>query len=351
MNIKNSIQNLKINNQKFIYEILFCISLIIIGTFSRFFLVGWGLQPFPNFELIMVLTFIAVIFLKSPMALLVPIFSMIFSDILIGNTIFIDNQMNRIVLFTYSGFALISIINIFNKKRFKDNLGKLKFKNVVYAGGLGILFVLIYDIWTNFGWWFLMYPHTFKSLVTVYLAGIPFMIYHMISGVFTFIAIALPIVSLNSINHKINIPIKIKKSHKIIIIAITLMLVLLSFSGNALKIPEKSDIWLENSDETSVRIKIIGNDWELNDNIIAYEDSTVFTLLNDFSNRNQLDFEYTYYEQFDSILIDSIGNVKNGEDGKYWQYYIYNEIPMVGCDKYKINNGDYIEWRFEIIPY
>ena len=38
-----------------------------------------------------------------------------------------------------------------------------------------------------------MYPHDASSLAMVFSAGLPFMIYHMISGVVTFLAIAVPV--------------------------------------------------------------------------------------------------------------------------------------------------------------
>jgi hypothetical protein len=244
---------------------------------------------------------------------------------------------------------MIAIVNIFNRKKLKNNLGSLKLKNIGIAAGFGVGFVLIYDTWTNIGWWYLIYPHTLGSLSAVFTAGIPFMIYHLFSGVITFVAIALPIISYNTMNNKIDIPIKIKNSHKVSILAIAFGLILLSFSGTAMHIPEKSEIWLENSDEMSVKLVVIGDNWMIKDNIFAYEEETVFSILEEFTERNDISLESTYYEQFDSVLIESLGINYNGEEGKYWQYYVNNDIPMIGCDKYYIFNGDCIEWRFESV--
>ena len=96
---------------------------------------------------------------------------------------------------------------------------------------------------------------------------------------------------------------------------------------------------------------IIGDRWRIEDNIFAYDGDTVFSILEKCSMRNDFSFEYTYWEQFDSMLIDSINDDVNGEEGKYWQYYVDNDIPMVGCDKYTVSNGDYVEWRFETVPW
>ena len=187
--------NLK-NNNSIMLDILFFLILVFIGTIGRTLLVGWKLQPFPNFEIIMVITFISVIYLRPNIAFFVPLLCMLLSDLLLGNSIIVGSQQNRIVLFTYSGFALISLFNIINKDKFKTKFMDLNKKNFAFAAGFGISFVLLYDIWTNFGWWFLIYPHTINSLIQVFINGIPFMIYHSISGVITFVLIALPVISI-----------------------------------------------------------------------------------------------------------------------------------------------------------
>jgi|GEM_PF-615790 len=352
MKMINPLEKIKTDKKLFL-DFMLLIGFISLGTLGRTILVGWNLQPFPNFEIIMVVTFLAAIFLRPTIAFFVPLFSMIFSDLLLGNPIFVGSQMNRIVLFTYSGFVMIALVNIFNRDRFRKGLGELKLKNIGMAAGLGMGFVLIYDIWTNIGWWYLIYPHTPSSLATVFTAGIPFMIYHMISGVFTFVVIALPIVSYVSMEHKIEMPFKIKKFHKLPVAVVTISLIALSFTGTAMHVTKNSDVWLEKSDKTSVKIVIMGDGWKIADNIVAYDGDTVFSILEKCSTRNHFLIKYTYYEQFDSTLINSINNAVGGKGGKYWQYYVNNgeTPPMVGCDKYKVSNGDSIAWVFEVVSY
>jgi hypothetical protein len=172
----------------------------------------------------------------------------------------------------------------------------------------------------------------------------------MISGVVTFVLVALPILAYVSKKTSIETPIKIKGTHKLPVAAIAICLIALSFTGTAMQVPEKSEVWLEKSDETSVKMIVLGNGWTLEGNLIAYSDDTAFSILEELSNKNRVSFEYTYYEEFDSVLIDSINGDVNGEDGKYWQYYVNEDIPMIGADKYTVSNGDYVEWRFEVIP-
>ena len=326
------------------------IGLILFGTIGRYALFGLGLQPFPNFEVIMVVTFLAVMLIRSPLALLVPLISMVGSDILIGNPIFIGNQMNRIVLFTYSGFALIGLINLFSRDKLWNGFKQINPKIVGLAAGLGIGFVLIYDIWTNIGWWYLLYPHDLTSLIAVFTAGLPFMVYHMVSGLITFIAIAVPILMYATIKKDTTQlhPFKLTTMHKIPAVLIVLCLVALCFSGSATEVPQKSEIWFEKSDQTSIRIVIIGANWTIDDNFISYKGDTAFSILERCAEKNGLTIDSSYYKQFDSILVNSINNEIGGTNGKYWQYYVNDELPMVGADKCFITNGDSLRWSFEV---
>ncbi len=331
-------------------QILIMLGLIVIGALGRFILFGMSTQPFPNFEIIMVITFIAVMLLRSNIALLVPLGSMIISDIMIGNPIFIGSQMNKIVLFTYSGFALIAVANIFLRERIRPYVSGLKLRNLAFMGGFGIAFVLIYDVWTNFGWWYLMYPHTTETLSTVFIAGVPFMIYHIISGVVTFICIGTPVLYLASNKLPEIKPAPLKLIQKIPVLLVTIIVMGLAFSGTATQIPQKSEIWFEKTNSTSVSIVLLGDTWTLEDNLFVTSEETVFSLLERTLDRNDMTFRYTYYSDFDAHLIDTIHTTNNGDDGKYWQYWVNGELPMVGADHFTIKNGDVVEWRFESVP-
>lgn len=333
-------------------QLILLIGLILIGTIGRYVLFGMGVQPFPNFEIITVVTFLAIMLIRSPVALIVPLLTMIGSDLLIGNPIFVGDQMNRIVLFTYSGFAIIALISLLTKQRLWNRLGRFQLKTVGMAAGLGAGFVLLYDIWTNLGWWYLMYPHDAPSLALVYTAGVPFMVYHLISGIVTFCAIGLPILvyAANKKKHLHIQPFTLKTIHKLPAVLLVLGLIALSFTGTALQVPERSEVWVEKSNLTSVHLLIIGDDWTLTDNLVAYPGDTAFSLLTRCAEVKGFSVDFTYYEQFDATLINSINNAVGGTDGKYWQYYVNSELPNVGADKYILSNGDLLTWSFEVPP-
>jgi len=77
--------------------------------------------------------------------------------------------------FTWSGFIFISMLGKFAKN---SNHRVLKLT------GLGIIGVLIYDLWTNFGFWLgPFYKHNLDGLILCYINAIPFTIGHLISTV------------------------------------------------------------------------------------------------------------------------------------------------------------------------
>ena len=80
------------------------------------------------------------------------------------------------------------------------------------------------------------------------------------------------------------------------------------------------------------------------------KDSTVFSLLEELSARENFKIEFTVYQEM-GVLIKSIDGVENGTDNKYWQYWVNGELPMVAADRKEIKVGDKIEWKFAITQF
>ena len=79
------------------------------------------------------------------------------------------------------------------------------------------------------------------------------------------------------------------------------------------------------------------------------EGTTAFDLLKEKTEESGLTLKTKTYDM--GVLIEVIGDKENGEDGKYWMYYVNGEMPMVAADKKKINPGDKIEFKFEKSPF
>lgn len=46
-------------------------------------------------------------------------------------------------------------------------------------------------------------------------------------------------------------------------------------------------------------------------------------------------------------LVDAIDGVRGGSGGKYWIYYVNGSMGTVAAEKYELNPGDQVEWRFQ----
>lgn len=168
MSIKYPITYTRVHQlgNKFIWGVL----LIILGILFR---TVWHLGP--NVEYVTAASLLAGVYLGKKYAVLVPLFIMVLSDTLIGNT--------NIFVFTWSaylGIGLISQIGQIGKRESKQK--------ILGAAGLGIAASLFFYVWTNFGVWVLdswgMYPRTMVGLLDCYIAGLPFLKLNLLGNLF-----------------------------------------------------------------------------------------------------------------------------------------------------------------------
>lgn len=75
--------------------------------------------------------------------------------------------------------------------------------------------------------------------------------------------------------------------------------------------------------------------------------TTALDLLTTTTKVNGIDMATQEYSGM-GTLVEKIGSLKNGTDGKYWMYYVNDAFAPVGADAYKLVSGDSIEWRFEV---
>ena len=70
-----------------------------------------------------------------------------------------------------------------------------------------------------------------------------------------------------------------------------------------------------------------------------------FELLRETLAENNVPFEYKLYPGMGNLVI-RIGDLKNGTDSRYWQYFVNGAYVPVGADAYFPNPGDVITWQF-----
>lgn len=137
---------------------------------------------FDMFAAVAVFALLAGCLLGGVFTFIVPISIMLISDIYLGNT--------YIFLFTWSGFTFVGLLGyaLRNKVSYTP-------KFILSLTGTGILGVLVYDLWTNFGWWLgPFYPHTVEGLALCYLMALPFTLGHLISTL-----VVVPLVSIPAV--------------------------------------------------------------------------------------------------------------------------------------------------------
>lgn len=107
---------------------------------------------------------------------LVPMVIMLFTDLLIGNTM--------IFLFTWSAFALTPIMGSILKYIETKFEGNKHLKLGILSQASGVFFVVIFFLWTNFGVVVTstMYPNTLAGLMQSYINAIPFLNVQLLSN-------------------------------------------------------------------------------------------------------------------------------------------------------------------------
>ncbi len=116
----------------------------------------------PNLELVTSMTVLAAVMIGFRAAIIVPISSMIVSDLIIGNM--------PIFVYTWSAFALIGLMATI-LCRFNDRLTTQILSSVGFAAASSFVFFVV----TNFGVWAQgWYPATIDGLIRCYTLAIPF---------------------------------------------------------------------------------------------------------------------------------------------------------------------------------
>lgn len=92
-----------------------------------------------------------------------------------------------------------------------------------------------------------------------------------------------------------------------------------------------------------------GQKFTAQNRVLGKEDKTVFDVLKIMSLESKFDLKYNNNYSF-GVFIESIAGIKNGDDGKYWQYYVNDKLGEVAADKKEVKSGDKVEWRFEKVP-
>ena len=81
-------------------------------------------------------------------------------------------------------------------------------------------------------------------------------------------------------------------------------------------------------------------------NVPIHKKDTVYSVLDRLAEENKnLELDAIDYGGL-GMFIDSINGKINGNNNKYWQYWINNEYGTVSADKRVLLSGDVVFWKF-----
>ncbi len=80
-------------------------------------------------------------------------------------------------------------------------------------------------------------------------------------------------------------------------------------------------------------------------NTLFSEGESLFTVLQRVAGENDIGFDYKEYGSL-GMLVTKIGDKENGDNERYWQYWVNGKYAMVGVSFYGVRASDIIEWRF-----
>jgi len=78
-------------------------------------------------------------------------------------------------------------------------------------------------------------------------------------------------------------------------------------------------------------------------------EKTVYDFLNALAGENQIKLEIK--ESSLGVLIQTIDAMENGQNNKYWLYYINGQMAPAGVAEQKVSPNDKIEFKFEANPF
>ena len=82
--------------------------------------------------------------------------------------------------------------------------------------------------------------------------------------------------------------------------------------------------------------------------VVFYEGETVFNLLRREMKKNKIHMEFNEVPMYGSAYIEGIANIYEFDCGELsgWMYKVNDWFPNYGCSRYKLHDGDKVEWIY-----
>ncbi len=82
--------------------------------------------------------------------------------------------------------------------------------------------------------------------------------------------------------------------------------------------------------------------------VVFYEGESVYDALKRVCDENKIHIEASWTPMYNSVYIEGIGNLYEFDcgSGSGWMYRVNGWYPNYGCSRYKLKQGEKIEWRY-----
>lgn len=97
-----------------------------------------------------------------------------------------------------------------------------------------------------------------------------------------------------------------------------------------------------------VHLRIYGPAWTIRYDPIETVNNTAFSLLVEAGHHLRFAVSYTPYEIPKGMFVTEINGSRNGEGGRYWQYWVNDIYGNVAADHQAIQDGDAVVWTLSV---
>ncbi len=77
---------------------------------------------------------------------------------------------------------------------------------------------------------------------------------------------------------------------------------------------------------------------------------TVLGFLLEASESRGFAVEWTQWESLGATKVDAINGFRDGQGGRYWQYWVNGQYGNIGADRYLLEDGDHVLWKYTTYP-
>ena len=93
-------------------------------------------------------------------------------------------------------------------------------------------------------------------------------------------------------------------------------------------------------------LDIEGNGWTVQYRAVTTANNTAFAILMEASHARGFSVTYVRYEIPDGVFVTGINGSRNGEAGRYWQYWVNGVYGAVAADHQGLQDGDTVLWSY-----